>query len=111
VPSALEEEILFSVERARRCLESLVVRGLSSVAPEALGELRMLHGELERVGASHLAERLSVLAERIEGAERDAPKFLLMAQTSLRVFERVLTLEAARTELERLANAREEPAS
>ena len=107
--SAEHEEILFSVERARKCLEELVVRGLSSVEPQALGELRMLKSELERVGASHLSERLETLAERIERGASDASKALLSAQTSLRVFERVLTLEAARGELESLANGGMEP--
>jgi hypothetical protein len=101
VPSSEHEEVLFSIERARKCLDGLVVRGLSTVAAEALGELRTLERELERVGAAHLAERLRALATGVGDEAPEAPRLLLMAQTSLRVFERVLTLQAARAELER----------
>jgi hypothetical protein len=89
------DEIVQTVERLQSVLEELAVRGLRSAGAEQLAVLDALRQEFERVGAGHLATRIAALASAVRAGERSAAAALLRAQTSWRVFERVLTLEAA----------------
>lgn len=86
-------EIADTVEAVRRELEGLVVRGLQAAGPADLARLEGLRAELERAGARHLSGRLQVLLDRTRGADRAAPSALMDALSTLRVFERVLTLD------------------
>src|SRR5438105_3312026 len=95
-------EILSTIERLQRELEDLTVRGLRTTGPEHLGSLRGLREEFERIGADHLAGRIRALIEKIESDDAGSAECLLYAQSSLRVFERALTLETARGTLEHL---------
>jgi hypothetical protein len=108
VPTPEEEEILLTLDHARACLEELAVRGLRAAGPESVRRLRALGEELGRAGADHLAARMGALLEAVDGgglAGAGAAKRLLAAQTSLRLFERLLTVEAARRDLQALAAA------
>jgi hypothetical protein len=97
------EEIAQAIDRLQAAFEDLAVRGLRSAGPSDLAALRAAGTEFERVGAGHLAERIAAVVGAIENDDRGAARALLRAQASLRVFERVLTLEVAAGALQALA--------
>lgn len=89
------EEILLTLEHVQNAFADLAVRGLRSSGPQQRATLAGLRTELERVGASHLAERVAAVQTALENDDRGSAAALLRAQASVRVFERVLTLETA----------------
>lgn len=89
------EEIASTLEDLRARMVELVVRGLASVAPGDLSTLEVLTDSYERNGLTHITSRLRTMLRAITGDTRAAPATLLSAYTSLHVFERVLSLEAA----------------
>jgi hypothetical protein len=91
-------EILHTIDHLHTVLADLIVRGLRSVAAAQLAQLESLREEFERIGADHLAGRIDELAQAVRDEEAGAAPALLRAQTSLNLFERILTLEHA-TEL------------
>jgi ABC-type transporter Mla MlaB component len=99
------EEIVQTIERLQGALENLAVRGLRSAGPQDQATLHALREEFERIGAAHLAERVTAVITAIEQDDRGAAAALLRAQASLRVFERVLTLEVAAETLRGLTQA------
>lgn len=93
------DEIVQTIERLRGELDDLTVRGLRSAGPGHLVPLTALREDLERVGAGHLAGQIGAVIDAIRADDRSAAAALLRAQASLRVFERVLTLEVAAEKL------------
>ncbi len=93
-------EVQQIVEHLQGVLENLVTRGLRAAGAAERNALATLGDEFSRVGAGHLAERVGALREALERDDADGPNRLLKAQASLRLFERVLTLEVARAALE-----------
>jgi hypothetical protein len=89
------EEIVQTIDRLRGAFEDLAVRGLRSAGPQELATLRAVREEFERIGADHLAGRIAAVIRGVENGDRSAARALLQAQASLRVFERILTLEVA----------------
>ena len=89
------DEILQTIERLESALDDLAVRGLRSAGPQDLASLDALREEFERIGAGHLAGRIAAVITGIRNDDRGAAATLLRARASLRVFERVLTLEVA----------------
>jgi len=102
-------EIVQTVDRLEGALEDLTVRGLRSAGPEQLALLGALHEEFERIGAGHLAGRIGALLDALRTGDRDAAAALLRAQTSLRVFERILTLGSVADVLRGVVEGAEEP--
>ena len=90
------DELRVSLERVRAFLESLVVRGLRACGADELAQLRAFTDEFERAGASHVASALAMLHAQVEKGQREAARALLMAQTSVRLLERLLTLRVVR---------------
>ena len=90
------EQLRVSIERLRSMLDGLVVRGLRACGPDELRQLQSYAEDLERSGAGHVSSILIELRERIERNEREAPRTLLTAQTSVRLLERLLTLRVVR---------------
>lgn len=86
-------EIADTLEALKRELEALVVRGVGAAVGSELARLEATRDELAGLGASHLAERLTRLVDAARGRSPDAAGALLRTWTSLRVFERVLTLD------------------
>ena len=86
------EQLRVSIERLRAMLDGLVVRGLRACGPDELRQLQSYAEDLEQSGAGHVASVLVELRDRIERNEREAARTLLMAQTSVRLLERLLTL-------------------
>lgn len=95
----MQEEIVQTIERLTAQFEDLVVRGVRSSGSEHLTVLDAMRTEFERIGAGHLASRVADLVTAIKSDDRGAAKALLRAQTSLRLFERLLTLEVAQNTL------------
>ncbi|MCX4247674.1 hypothetical protein [Paraliomyxa miuraensis] len=86
------QEVLSALLHGRTLIDELVVRGVRAAGPNEYGRLEALRDELSRVGARHLAEQLGALAEAVRNDDPEAPAGLLRAQTSLQLFDRVLTL-------------------
>jgi hypothetical protein len=96
------EEVVQTIERLQQTFEDLTVRGLRSCGPEQLTILSSLHEDLDRIGAAHLAGRLEVLIGAIKSDDRSSAPALMRAQASLRVFDRLLTLDTVEREMTRL---------
>ena len=91
--------ITYALMRLQGELEDLAVGGLRVAGPERLPVLESMKAEFEEAGAAHLARRLAILAEAIRSESRNAAAALTRTQASLRVFERLLTLEVVSTRL------------
>lgn len=89
-----------TLEALEKEVEHLVVRGLSASGPSELKALAHASSSLRDAGATHVAGRIDDMlalhgAGALAGKDGGAARALLQLMTSLRVFERVLTLEAA----------------
>ena len=82
--------------------DDLVVRGLRTSGTEQLALLDALREEFSRIGATHISGRLSELIDAVRADDPSACRKLLGLQASLRVFDRIMTLEAAETSLKLL---------
>lgn len=94
--AAERAEIVGAVAALQAQLDALVVRGVRTASADDLKQLAVLHEELDRIGAVHLAGRIGDLIARARSGDGKAAAALCGAQTALRVFDRVLTLHAAR---------------
>ena len=83
---------LFALHHA---FEDLIVRGLEATGPDDVRQLSTLGDELARAGAAYLAGLVAALVHAIREHDDGAARALLRAQTAARVFERVLSLDAA----------------
>ena len=101
------DEIRHTLRRLQDELEDLTVGGLRAVGPERLPMLEALGEDFGRIGAAHLAERLTALTDGIRADRRDAAGALLRTQSSLRLFERILTLRTVEGRFAALAGADE----
>jgi len=102
------DEITATLIRLQGEFEDLGVRGLRSVGAERLVSLRGLRDEFDRIGAAHIAARIGSLADAIENDDRRSAEALLLAQSSLRLFERILTLETVGSQLAMSLNTGED---
>ena len=98
------EETLQTLEHLQQVMENLLVRGLRSAGSQELNTLAALESELGRVGAAHLAGHIGELRKCLSADPAAAAAVLLRTQASLRVFERILTLESAAETLAKLAH-------
>ena len=89
-------ELQASLDRIRTMLDNLIVRGLRACGAEELAQLKAFAEELERSGAGHVAAALSGLHQQIGQLDRGGVKTLLMAQTSVRLLERLLSLRVVK---------------
>jgi hypothetical protein len=93
------EEAAQTVQRLQKVYEDLAVRGLRSVGGDQLSVLAAISEELERVGSAHLAGRVETLITMIRNNDRGSARALMRAQSSLRIFDRILTLQGAEAQL------------
>jgi hypothetical protein len=89
-------EIVGSVATLQGQLEALVVRGVRAAGGDDLKQLAALHEDLDRIGAAYLGSRIGELIAHARTGDGKAAAALCGAQTALRVFDRVLTIHAAR---------------
>jgi hypothetical protein len=92
-------EIQQIIDHLQGVLENLVTRGMRAAGAAERNALATLGAEFTRVGAGHLAERVLALRAALEHDQHDGAERLLQTQASLRLFERILTLEVARASL------------
>jgi hypothetical protein len=83
---------LFTLQQA---FEDLVVRGVKSAGADDVKHLQAIGEEFGRSGAGYMAQRLADLVHAAREGDDGASRMLLRAQTASRVFERVLSLDAA----------------
>lgn len=102
------QEIVGVVERVQREVEDLAIRGLRVVGPQHLASLEGLGGEFARINAGYLADQIGGLVQAISEDDASAAAKLMQVQTTLRLFERILTSEAVTPALDELARVREE---
>src|SRR5579864_2095016 len=93
------DEIVHTIKHLQGVLDDLCVRGLRSAGSRELSVLQTLQTEFERIEAHHLASRVGRLHEALTADSREAAAALLKTQASLRVFERILTLDVAQAAL------------
>jgi len=88
-------EVIQTIEHLQRTFEDLALRGLRASGANEITTLTNIKEECERIGAYHLAERVGAIIDAIKTNSRSGADALMRAQSSLRVFERILTLETA----------------
>lgn len=98
-------EVMETIERLQASLDRLLVRGLRAAGQEQLSALEQHRESLQRAGAEHLASSLQELVEQTQEGDRQAARTMLRLQTSVRLFERVLSQRAVG---DHLAEAEEE---
>lgn len=89
------DEIANTIEHVRSELEALMIRGIRAAGPEHVALLMSAGEEFERIGADHMAGRIADVVMAIDQGDPGAAAALLRAQTSLRLFDRLLTLDVA----------------
>lgn len=92
-------ELRDALDRLHAAMDDLVVRGVRSAGPAEVTRLTALRDEFRTAGAEHLAEKLATLIDAVNAGERSAAPALLRAVTTFRLFDRMLTLEAAQIAL------------
>ena len=89
-------ELRDALDRLHAAMDDLVVRGVRAAGPQEIARLSALRDEFRTAGAEHLAEKLATLIDAVSAGERSAAPALMRAVTTFRLFDRMLTLEAAR---------------
>jgi hypothetical protein len=92
-------EIVQTIEHLQRTFEDLMLRGLKAAGPGEINTLTNIREECERIGAYHLAGRVGAVVDALQGNSRSGAQALMKAQTSLGLFDRILTIENARSVL------------
>jgi hypothetical protein len=92
-------ELRDALGRLHAALDDLAVRGLRAAGPQDLARLESLRDEFRNAGAGHIAMRLTAAIDATRTDDRGAAAALLRAMTAIRLFDRMLTLEAAATML------------
>ena len=93
------DALLSTVLQVHREIEAVGLRGVAVISAEQLNWLRNTLTAIEEMGAEFLATRLRQFLESSEQRDKQAGARLLELLTTLRVFERALTLEAAQIQL------------
>lgn len=83
------------LEQLQQLFRDLTVGGLLTSGSGPLNTLKILQQELAQIGALHLAEQLQQLLWAMEHQQREAAVWLMRTQASVRLFDRILTLEQA----------------
>ena len=89
-------EIQSIFDHLQGVLDNLITRGLAAAGLAERNALSTLGDQFARLAAGHLAQRVLALRDALQADDPEAPKRLLSAQASLRLFQRILTLEVAR---------------
>ncbi len=92
-------EVSETIQHLERTFDELMLRGLRAAGPSEINTLSNIKDECERIGAFHLASRIEAIVDAINSNNRSGAAALMKAQTSLRLFDRILTLEIAQSAL------------
>jgi hypothetical protein len=94
--AAAHAEVTSALFALQQTFDELVVRGLEATGKDDISRLSSIGEEFGRAGAAYVAEHVeTLLARHIRGGDKQASRALLRAQTVTRVFERVLSIDAA----------------
>lgn len=93
------DEIVYIIEQIQTLFQELVIGGLRTASQERLNTIASLQEEFERIGAVHIAEQLSELHQALISDSPEAAAILMRTQARVRLLERILTIEIARTTL------------
>jgi hypothetical protein len=99
------KEIMQTIDHLQKTFDNLVIRGVRTVGPQQLSTLEALREELARIGAAHLSECIQAVITAIKNGGANASHALMSAQASLRVFERLITVDVAIEELREIARS------
>jgi hypothetical protein len=102
------QEAAFTVEQVQQLFRDLTVGGLLTAGAEKINMLRTLGEEFSRIGAAHIAGHLKDLLQAVEDSSRESAVLLMRAQASIRLFDRLLTLEYAADQLAEITETNEE---
>ena len=94
-PTEERAEVIATLFALQQAFEELIVRGLESTGPDDLTKLAALGDELGRAGAAYVPDLIGKLVHLVRERDDGAARALLYAQTASRVFERVVSLDAA----------------
>lgn len=92
---ALHEELILTLEQLRKVLDDMVVCGLRAVGLKQRERLLAFRDELAGIGVLNLSMALSELEGAIRTENSQAGEVLFRTLTTLRIFERLLTIEVA----------------
>jgi precorrin isomerase len=88
-------ELRGALDRLHAATDDLVVRGVRAAGSKEVARLTALRDEFRTAGAGHVAEALTVLIDAVAAGDRTAAPALLRTVTTVRLFDRMLTLEVA----------------
>ncbi|MBF0103375.1 MAG: hypothetical protein HQK77_20940 [Desulfobacterales bacterium] len=88
-----QQEILKMIQRLQSLFEDLVLCGLRTAGPDMLSKLRQMYEEFNRTGAMYLANLLNELIHKLDIDDKTVASAFQKAQTSLKIFERLLTMD------------------
>lgn len=92
-------ELRDALDRLHAATDDLVVRGVRTAGANEVAKLTALRDEFRAAGAEHLAASLTALIEAVRDGRRDAAAALMRTVTTVRLFDRMLTLEVAQAVL------------
>lgn len=84
-------------------VETLGIRGVSAASSEQLNWFRHTRNRVSEMGAEFLSQKMTPLIDCMEGGGTDGATRLLDLLTTIRVFDRVLTLQTAEERLQAMA--------
>lgn len=92
-------ELRDALDRLHAATDDLVVRGVRAAGAKELARLTALRDEFRTAGAGHLAESLDALIQAVERGDQSAAGALMRTVTTVKLFDRMLTLEVAQAML------------
>ena len=102
------DELRDALDRLHAVLDDLIVRGVRAAGPRDIARLVAIRDEFRSAGSAHLSGRLSMLIDAARDGDRAAAPALMRAMATLRLFDRMLTLEVAAAGLAAEADERED---
>ena len=98
-----DDALISLIQQLQVEVETLGVRGVNVASAEQINWFRHTRDRVAEMGAEHLAQKMSSLIESMEGHGKSGSARLLDLLTTIRVFDRVLTLQIAETSLAHVA--------
>ncbi len=100
-----DDALIALIQQLQVEVETLGVRGVNVASAEQINWFRHTRDRVAEMGAEHLAQKMSPLIESMEGQGTAGSARLLDLLTTIRVFDRVLTLQIAEANLAHMAAA------
>ena len=98
-----DDALIALIQQLQDEVETLGVRGVNVASAEQTNWFRHTRDRVAEMGAEHLAQKMSPLIDSMEGQGNAGSARLLHLLTTIRVFDRVLTLQIAENSLSHVA--------